>query len=68
MPTPHYSVFTGRMPFLSPNQQYVKALVANYLCYKKDAIRLAWFAANYIAQSVPQGGSMASLTNLHVSI
>jgi len=21
MPAPHYSVFTGRMPFLPPNQQ-----------------------------------------------
>jgi len=22
MPVPHHSVFTGRMPFLSPNQQH----------------------------------------------
>jgi len=26
MPTPHHSVFTGRMPFLLPNQQHQTSL------------------------------------------
>jgi len=29
MPTPHHSVFTGRMPFLLPNQQHQTSLDFN---------------------------------------
>jgi len=34
MPAPHHSVFTGRMPFLPPNQQRQSTEgMANMLCY-----------------------------------
>jgi len=43
MPAPHHSVFTGRMPFLPPNQQRQSTEGVTYLgeltCYFKNVIK-----------------------------
>jgi len=44
MPTPHHSVFTGRMPFLPPNQQrqstegMLKLQLINMQKYSRDCV------------------------------
>jgi len=37
MPTPHHSVFTGRMPFLPPNQQHQSTEAFSLKPYKYAA-------------------------------
>jgi len=42
MPATHHSVFTGRMPFLSPNQQHqtLKAKLVSKKCLKITKVGL----------------------------
>jgi len=42
MPAPHYSVFTGRMPFLPPNQQRQSSEGKISLLYHYKKIQRAW--------------------------
>ena len=62
-PAPHHSVFTGRMPFLPPNQQRQEGHPA---CKKLSGGVLAWLSV-WKGLGIGRGGSDITVANISES-